>query len=99
MTVLNKIPVKTYTTARPRKLITTRKVTTRKVTTKRPLNNVVTVPTSGEATVLETIENDEQFSIVSSTVASPLVGTVTTLLSGLLVVTFLVVTFLVVISF
>merc|ERR1712150_79648 len=28
----------------------------------RPLNNVVTVPTNGEATVLETIENDEQFS-------------------------------------
>ena len=67
MTVLNKIPVKTYTTARPRKqlttrMVTTRKVTTRKVITRKPNNNVVTVPTRGEATVLETIENVEQFS-------------------------------------
>lgn len=72
MTVLNKIPVKTYTTARPRKqlttrkvttrMVTTRKVTTRKVITRKPNNNVVTVPTRGEATVLETVENDEQFS-------------------------------------
>merc|ERR1712083_328118 len=57
MTVLNKIPVKTYTTARPRK-----QLTTRRVTTKTPHNNVVTVPTTGEATVLEIIGNDEQFS-------------------------------------
>merc|ERR1712083_1113911 len=62
MTVLNKIPVKTYTTARPRKQLTTRKITTRRVTTKTPHNNVVTVPTTGEATVLEIIESDEQFS-------------------------------------
>merc|ERR1712083_1123277 len=69
MTVLNKIPVKTYTTARPRRKVTTRKVTTRRATTKTPHNNVVTVPTTGEATVLEIIESDEQFSTLRGNIS------------------------------
>merc|ERR1711892_1527487 len=59
MTVLNKTPVRTYTTAKPRKHETTIR---QFVTTKAPTNNVVTVATSGEASVLDTLQDDEQFS-------------------------------------
>merc|ERR1711881_659848 len=59
LTVLNKVPAKKYTTAKPGNQPSPRKITT---TTKTPQHNVVTVPTTGDATVLETIENDDQFS-------------------------------------
>merc|ERR1711892_132149 len=59
MTVLNRMPVRTYTTPKPRKHVTTIR---QFVTTRAPENNVVTVATSGEASVLDTLKDDEQFS-------------------------------------
>jgi uncharacterized surface protein with fasciclin (FAS1) repeats len=69
-TVLNKTPAKTYTTTRPRKHVTTQRqhtttrqyVTTRQYTTQTPLNGLVTVATTGDVSVLDTLKDDEQFS-------------------------------------